>query len=434
MAAGILTGDVYRRIAIALFILAAAAAGGLVGYLAGASQIAGPPTVRPIDPVLDGTADLQPEALGELALDRAAMGARWLASVARDDGSFFYIYYPEDDEYQGDDYNEVRHAGTTYSLFSAYAASDDDSVLEAAEGGARYIADNSVVAGDRGRAFVYQDRMKLGGQALALVALLERRRVLADTTYDDLIGDLARFMLSMELPDQAGRYHQSYDAAADELSLEPDSDYYPGEALLALIRLAQQFPDGPYLEHATRAARYLIYERDGDIPAAGEIPREDHWLTMAIAELYRLDSRPEYRDVAYLQGESMVGNQHGADGPGLRIGGSDLQEPINYTSTATKGEALLAVWALAAFVGDADREARYATAARRNVQFQLRVQYTPEDTELFPRPEAVVGAWGKDAMDPWIRIDFVQHNVSALIGLWHLTSSGDLPIARPFEG
>jgi hypothetical protein len=433
MAAGILTGDVYRRIAIALFILAAAAAGGLVGYLAGASQIAGPPTVRPIDPVLDGTADLQPEALGELALDRAAMGARWLASVARDDGSFFYIYYPEDDEYQGDDYNEVRHAGTTYSLFCAYAASDDDSVLEAAEGGARYIADNSVVVGDRGRAFVYQDRMKLGGQALALVALLERRRVLADTTYDDLIGDLARFMLSMELPDQAGRYHQSYDAAADERSLEPDSDYYPGEALLALTRLAQQFPDGPYLGHATRAADYLLHERDGDIPAADAIPREDHWLTMALSELYRLDPRPEYREVAYLQAESMIANQYDGDDAPMRIGASSLRNPINYTSTATKAEALVAAWALAAFAGDSDAEVRYADAARRNVQFLLRVQFTEENTQLFPRPEAVLGAWGKDAMDPWIRIDFVQHNVASLLGVWSMTVAGDIPIAHPMD-
>ena len=132
-------------------------------------------------------------------------GASWLAAVARDDGSFLYIYYPEDDTYQGEDYNEVRHAGTTYSLFTSYAATKSPEVLEAAEGAVRYIDDNSVaVDGRPGRAYLYQGRMKLGGQALALVALLERRRVLNDTSQDALIQDLTDFMVAMELPDQPG--------------------------------------------------------------------------------------------------------------------------------------------------------------------------------------------------------------------------------------
>ena len=74
-----------------------------------------------------------------------------------------------------------------------------------------YIDDNSVaVDGRPGRAYLYQGQMKLGGQALALVALLERRRVLNDTSQDALIQDLTDFMVAMELPDQPGRYYQSY--------------------------------------------------------------------------------------------------------------------------------------------------------------------------------------------------------------------------------
>ena len=425
--------DPYRRLALGLILVAVAATGGVVGYLLGTTR--GETSLAATNnPVLDGTAQLDPVALAELAHSRAAEGARWLAAVARDDGSFLYIYYPEDDTYQGEDYNEVRHAGTTYSLFTSYAATKSPEVLEAAEGAVRYIDDNSVaVDGRPGRAYLYQGRMKLGGQALALVALLERRRVLNDTSQDALIQDLTDFMVAMELPDQPGRYYQSYLGEPDELSLEPDSDYYPGEALLAFTRLAQQFPDGPFLESATRAARYLIYERDGDIPAAGEVPREDHWLTLALAELYRLDPRPEYRDVAYLQAESMVANQHGPESAPMRVGGSALQNPINYTSTATKAEALVAAWALARFIGDSEAEDRYATAAQRNLQFQLRVQFTAENTQLFPRPEAAIGAWGKDALDPWIRIDFVQHNISGLLGLWAMTTNDDIPIASPID-
>lgn len=414
--------------ATALTLVAGVSAGVLVGY-ASAGFASGADTSA----VLDGTRELQPDPLADLAHERAEMGAAWLADVSQEDGAFIYLYYPEADEYDFEDYNEVRHAGTTYSLFQAYGMVGGDRILEAAEGGARYIEEHSEPAMGAGRAFLYEGRMKLGGQALALVALLERRRVVEDTTYDQLIFDLADFMLSLELEDQPGRYFQSYYADPGEPTLEPDSDYYPGEALLAMTRLAQQFPDGPYLEYAARAADFLIHERDGDIPAAGQVPREDHWLAMALSELYRLQPEPEYREVAYLQAESMVNNQHTSAEWPMRIGASAARSPINYTSTATKGEALVAVWAMAEFADDEERVERYSTAARRNVQFQMRVQYTADNSQLYPRPVAVIGAWGKDALDPWIRMDFVQHNVSALIGVWYLTTEGDIPIGAPIN-
>ena len=109
-------------------------------------------------------------------------------------------------------YNAIRHAGTTYALFQVYGAIADGEVLSAAEKAAGFIRAASLDAGrGRGKAFVYQDVMKLGGQALSLVALLERRRVMRDTSLDPLINDLATFMLAMEVTKEPGRYHQSYD-------------------------------------------------------------------------------------------------------------------------------------------------------------------------------------------------------------------------------
>lgn len=423
--------DKMRWATVALVLVTAVSAGAFIGFAA--SRLPAFATSSSIDPVLDGARALEPGPLADLALERARMGASWLAGVAREDGSFYYIYYPEDREFEEVDYNEVRHAGTTYSMFQAYGALGGGAVLDAAERGAQYIQDHSVPAGDGGLAFIYEGRMKLGGQALALVALLERRRVLSDDTYDELISGLAGFMMSLELADEPGRYYQSYDAALQEPSLEPDSDYYPGEALLALTRLARHYRDGPYLDSAVRAAEFLVHERDGDIPAAGVVPREDHWLALALSELYQLRREEAYREVAYLQAESMIGNQFTADDGPMRAGGSSLQNPINYTSTATKGEALVAVWAMAAATGDDEASDRYAAAARRNAQFQLRVQFTRENTELFPDPAMVIGAWGKDALDPWIRIDFVQHNISALIGVWYMTTEGSIPHPTPID-
>lgn len=382
-------------------------------------------------PVLNGEDPIDANGLADLAYERALLGARWLANVVRPNGSFYYVYEPGSDTYEVEAYNEVRHAGTTASLFQVFDAIDNDVVLSGAEAGARYIADTArPVTNLPGRGFGYEDTIKLGGQALALLAVTDRRQATQEQSYDDLIREMAEFMLALEVPDEPGRYFQLVSLPDGERLLEPSSDYYPGEALLAFTRLARQFPDAPYFEAAKRAAEYLIHVRDGDLETAERMPREDHWLTIALSELYRLDPNEAYLTVAYKFADALLANQYKAeDGYPQRIGASRAGGRISYTSTATKGEALVAAWGLATFAGDQDAIARFSAGTQRNIQFQLRVQFTAENTELFPRPDRAIGGWGQDAANANIRIDYVQHNISGLIGLWHLTKNGDLPLS-----
>ena len=383
----------------------------------------------PADPVLDGRRPIAERPLAATARERAALGARWLAAVVLEDGSLPYRYYPSEDRYDTESYNAIRHAGTTYSLFKV-AAGRGDPVVRAGELATGYIADHSVaLPGRRGRGYLFDGEVKLGGQALALVALLERRRVTGDRRHDRLIAQMATFLRQFEVPGQAGRMYSRYLAPSRRFALVPESEYYPGEALLAFTRLAQQFPRNGYLNDARRAARYLVRERDGDIPRLGRVPREDHWLTLALGELYRLDRDPAYARVVDLQANSMIANQaterDGVDAIGASLG----QDPINYTSTATKAEALAAAWALALHRGDSRRARRLALAQLRTIQFMMRVQYTRENTIEFPKPERAIGAWPQDAFEDYVRIDFVQHNISALSDAAHLIESGDVPLA-----
>jgi hypothetical protein len=390
--------------------------------------------MQSVDLLLDGTADIDESALADLAMERARLGAQWLAGVVRTDGSFFYIYDPVTDLYEEIAYNEVRHAGTTYAMFQVYGATEDPIVLEGAERAASFIDTHSLVVPGGGRAFVdpTDGITKLGGQALAIVALLERRRVTQDERFDPLIEDLATFMMSMELPSKQGRYFQSYDAVNDEMRLLPHSNYYPGEALLALTRMAQHFPDGPYLAAAERAADYLIYRKDGDLPALGTVPRDDHWLAMALSDLYRLRPEPDYALVATLLAKRKIARQLTLDdGDPALIGAARPPSDgvVRFGSTATKGEALVAVWSLAMFLGDQTLSDRLAEATRRNTQFLMRVQYSNENRLRFPRSDRAIGGWGFDSTNLAIRIDTVQHSISALIGVWYMTVEGDLPVA-----
>jgi hypothetical protein len=347
-------------------------------------------------------------------------------------GAYHYVYDPGTDRYIDRDYNEVRHAGTTYALYQAYDLTRDPLLFVAAEHATDWIERHSISAGTGRRAFVDPSGTltKLGGQALALVALLERRRVTGTIDADPLIADLSRFLLSMEVPDKPGQFFMAYTVTDRQYHMVPASEYYPGETLLALTRLAQHFPDGSYLDAARRAAHYLVYQRDGNLPAQGFAPRDDHWLTIALSDLYRLDPNEDYWRVVGMQADRMIANQYTAvDGYPARIGAGKRETGINYTSTATKGEALVAAWALAKLRGNPLATGRFSYAAMRTAQFQMRVQYLPENVQLYSRPERLIGGWPGSASDRTIRIDYVQHNISALSGLWCLAKTGDLCIA-----
>jgi hypothetical protein len=113
------------------------------------------------------------------------------------------------------------------------------------------------------------------------------------------------------------------------------------------------------------------------------------------------------------------------------VGASRLQNPASYVSSAARGEALVSAWDLAAFVGDAGAAERFGLGARRDVEFLMRGQYTDANAARFPRPDRLLGAWPHSVNDPTVRIDFVRHSISALVGVWHLTTQGGLPIPAP---
>jgi hypothetical protein len=381
--------------------------------------------------VLDGTAPIDLERLAELALERAILGARWLAGVIRDDGSFHYNYRPLADQYESANYSEVRHVGVTYGMYQLYEVCQDSELLVAAEAATRYTALSTVAVSPDGAsyAFIRNGVAKLGGQALALVSLLERRRVLRDTEYDSLIDALARFLLTLESAEQAGLFAKSWTQSTNEQVFDPHVLFFPGENLLALVRLAARFPEGPFLAAAIRVADYLIHVRDGDLTKPEAPVKEDHWLAMALPELFRLHSNPDYVTVAYAQATSMIANQHQARHGEPDSIGATRRRQIRYTPIATKGEALAAVWGLAAYIGHTAAMEPIREAACRNSQFRMRVQFTEENTGGFARPDRLIGAWGGGPEDPDVRIDYIQHNIAALISLWRLVTTGDLAAA-----
>lgn len=360
--------------------------------------------------------DRAPTVSPETLLESARAGGEYLLLHQRADGTFEYRYDPADDAVEPG-YNLLRHAGTCYALFELHQATGDPRFLEAGRRGVEALLAH--VAGPRPEdaaagadfeaiAEIDDDEAKLGGAALAVLAMVEHQRVSGDRRWLDRAGRLARFLLHQQGPD--GRFESKYFYGVPD-DREFESIYYPGEAILALARLHRLDGDPAWLAAARRGADWLIDGRDAG-KATAALPH-DHWLLMALAELDELTGDPRYAAHGARIAEAIVDARRTSSRHPDWIG--SFYDPPRTTPTATRAEALVAMERLARRTGRDRRP--IVEALRAMAAFQLRCQLTPVSALYLPRPDRAVGGFRRSLTDWEVRIDYVQHSVSSLLGL-----------------
>jgi hypothetical protein len=94
--------------------------------------------------------------------------------------------------------------------------------------------------------------------------------------------------------------------------------------------------------------------------------------------------------------------------------------PPRSTPTATRSEGLIAAYHLADDFGDDDTASRILYAVILGVDFQLRTQFTSDNVTDLPNPQRAIGGF-HESLDRYnIRIDYVQHNICSILGLYHI--------------
>jgi hypothetical protein len=78
---------------------------------------------------------------------------------------------------------------------------------------------------------------------------------------------------------------------------------------------------------------------------------------------------------------------------------------------------------------DEDAEA-FLACARRSIAFQLRTQIWPEQAMHFRNPRRALGGFREDLSGVYVRIDYVQHSLSALLALAHIGADAAPPPAK----
>jgi hypothetical protein len=246
----------------------------------------------------------------------AVAAAGWLTANQRADGSFSYLVDDRGVEQGG--YSNVRHAGATLALYETARATGDPTFLAAADKATEWMRDRLVTRGDW-VALSEGSAAPLGGSALMLAALAERRLATGDRANDETMRGLGRFLLAMQRPN--GDFSVSYDLVAEEADRVTISQYYAGESLWALARLQNALPDESVRDAALRAATFIATERDDrDFVPVG--PLNDHWAAHGFAEM------AQWRRAARSSGAgSLRGPSRGPSGP---LSGSLTDEEADY--------------------------------------------------------------------------------------------------------
>ena len=361
---------------------------------------------------------VDPGPLGPAELRRRIdLGADYLARHLRRDDRYDYEWDARHGRPLGG-YNLLRHAGTTYSLFQVYAQTGRERHYRAAKRALRYLRrQRRFAAGDRSRCFeVEGDKVKLGGAGLTLLALVEQAKARPTDADWPWMHCLAEHILSQT--DEDGDMASYYAEPGRYAASGRRSAYYPGEATLGLAELYGIDPDPRWLDCARRAARFMAMQRWHALGIRIYVPA-DAWLIQALAVLDEHAPDPALLDYAFVIGEVFAREQLWGSGVAEDLQGGAVQAEFPSVVTAgSRGEGLAA----AAHLERRHRpgESVFRERLEASCRYALRNQYTDPILLALTRPRSARGGFRSSPASPVIRIDGVQPNLSALIGLLEL--------------
>ncbi len=349
----------------------------------------------------------------------------YFKKVVKKNGKYIYSYSPEEN-LKKKDYNILRHAGTTYSILETYELMPDDELLYVAELAINYIIGkikDFEVNGKSVSVVVEKDTIKLGGNALAIIMLAKYTQITKNYEFMELMQRMATYIC--ETQDKIGEFIIQKQRYSTKEKYNFKSEYYPGEAILSLIRLYKLDGNRVWLSCAELASQYLINVRDRYANLNTII--HDHWLLYALNELYRVQPQQFYiKHVLLITNAIMKSQITGKiENPNWNGAYSLPHIRLESTPTATRSEGLCAAYHLLYENGYKSEAAKIKNAIEQGINFQLQNQLCPESVIAYKNKKLCLGAFKRGLTRFDLRIDFTQHNISSLIAYYNILFNFD---------
>jgi len=287
-------------------------------------------------------------------------------------------------------HHSLREMGALWSITLLADFLDDPRYDELARKGFEHFEEHFVF--DQNDDFFYVNitpsKLKLGYSAFAILSLLGMEHPLKDYYLQEFADGIV--------------YQQNEDGSFRTFFFSDDDsgvDYYPGEALFALMSLYEYNGNQTYLTVAEKAFPYYRdYWRSNNNTAFIA------WQSRAYAMLYENTRKPEYAEFVFEMNDYLL-DQYFPD-----VNCTDFE--FLTSVVAVHMEGVLQGYELAEFRRDRDREECYGNFVREGSDFMLSLQVT--DQAGYFEPE-IVGGFMDHIAGSVMRVDRNQHAVVALI-------------------
>ncbi len=362
-----------------------------------------------------------PPALSAMGIQQAVTAAqRYIIDAQEADGTFRYSLDPTTGVEDKATLNLPRQAGTTYALCELGQGARVRTTVKRALFAFEPNEDKS------GDVSALRDGTEhgLGKSALPLLAML-RCRGLVGPENDRLIGQLSRLMFKLQRDD--GSFYPAFDLGARRGSGQGEVMYAAGQAVLSLVLLEQQLdslkgtaaeplPPATGIKAALDRAMAYYGGPYWPKPLRDFFFFEEGWHCLAARHALSSHRNDGYERLCvdyvgsrlrYVARAADSSEPNFVGGYGL----SDLFPPRN-TATSGLGEALNAAITIKQKRGlpvDDDK-----ALLRDLVSFLLRAQWSEAGCYACAKPSNVVGGFSQQLASPGIRIDYVQHAMSAI--------------------
>ena len=340
-------------------------------------------------------------------MERIDLAAGWFKhNINPKTGLLEYIYDPAKDQYLDGD-KHIRRLACLWAMCAYAKTADVRSAYErAVTSGLDYYLKFARPGSNGGLYLDINGKTDIASAAFAILTLTEcpdypRRGQWIRQFADGIV----------QQQDRAGAYR----TLVGKSGIKEGIDYYPGEAMLALMKAYRELNNPAYLASVERAFPfYQTYWRRERQTAF--VP----WHSQADLLLYQATGKGEYASFVFELNDWLIERHQSyvwasEDSKGCFGSGADSR-PGN--STASFLEGLNAAYRLAELMGDRQHMHKYTNSIRTGTRCLLQMQYTKRNSFYLKNPERAVGGFTASLSDMTQRIDFTQHAIMSLMAAY----------------